>query len=667
MKEKSIKFYFNNGTVIESPKKGESIEWQQEHWPQDPNRVAESIINIVEKENHREILLSFSTEWMPFHQRVTLREIDPVELTIDLEETPKRILSFYYFNDWWTRPGFSSDMTQIRENTCILLYEGNAGYTCLLAMPGTIFSTRFAAAENLNEVKLILTADAAGYAKLSEIAMIEVTDADPYRCVYKCMEEACKVQNIPTITDREYPKVFEKIGWCSWDAFYQEVSEEGLLAKAKEIKEKSIPFGWLLIDDGWLDSKQQRLRGFDADKTKFPHGLKQCVEKMKEISNVNDVGIWHAFSGYWGGVDEDSTLYKENNFLITTQERVLPKPEANAAYDFYGGWHQYLKEQDISFIKVDSQSSLRNQYRANAPIGKSAKELHKALDKSAMVNMNGNLINCMGMAMENILSRPQSAISRNSDDFVPLRENGFEEHMLQNVYNSLYHNAVYYGDWDMFWSNHEDAEKHALLRALSGGPVYVSDKVGETDADVLKALCYKDGTILRADQAAVPTKDCIFADPLEKGYLKIKNTCNNVNYLAIYAFGEADAQVDFAVADSFMSDKEDKNDEKARYAVYCPKTQEMFVTDAKTRHTVKLDKKGYMWYQIAEIKNGFALFGTKEKYLSSHNVKNCILNDDRIDIELKEEGTIVLYFEGEKRPVYVNGEYRFDVGEKNDK
>ena len=155
MKEKSIKFYFNNGTVIESPKKGESIEWQQEHWPQDPNRVAESIINIVEKENHREILLSFSTEWMPFHQRVTLREIDPVELTIDLEETPKRILSFYYFNVWWTRPGFISDMTQIRENTCILLYEGNAGYTCLLAMPGTIFSTRFASAENLNEVKLI--------------------------------------------------------------------------------------------------------------------------------------------------------------------------------------------------------------------------------------------------------------------------------------------------------------------------------------------------------------------------------------------------------------------------------------------------------------------------------------------------------------------------------
>ena len=53
----------------------------------------------------------------------------------------------------------------------------------------------------------------------------------------------------------------------------------------------------------------------------------------------------------------------------------------------------------------------------------------------------------LGMAMENILSRPTSAISRNSDDFMPNKENGFVEHLLQNAYNSVYHDELYYCDW----------------------------------------------------------------------------------------------------------------------------------------------------------------------------------------------------------------------------
>lgn len=95
--------------------------------------------------------------------------------------------------------------------------------------------------------------------------------------------------------------------------------------------------------------------------------------------------------------------------------------------------------------------------------------------------------------MENILSRPTSAISRNSDDFMPNKENGFVEHLLQNAYNSVYHDELYYCDWDMFWTKHEDAVKHSLLRAISGGPIYVSDQIGDTNPDVLKPLAYHNG------------------------------------------------------------------------------------------------------------------------------------------------------------------------------
>ena len=89
-------------------------------------------------------------------------------------------------------------------------------------------------------------------------------------------------------------------------------------------------------------------------------------------------------------------------------------------------------------MKVDSQSSLKCQYENVYPLAAAARNIHNALEGAASI-MDDRIINCMGMAMENILSRQNSAVSRNSDDFVPGRKNGFAEHLLQNAYNALYH------------------------------------------------------------------------------------------------------------------------------------------------------------------------------------------------------------------------------------
>ena len=145
-------------------------------------------------------------------------------------------------------------------------------------------------------------------------------------------------------------------------------------------------------------------------------------------------------------------------------------------------------------MKVDGQSSFWSFAENSLPIGPAAKGMHQAPEGGASY-MDGAIINCMGMAMENILSRPTSAISRNSDDFMPNKENGFVEHLLQNAYNSVYHDELYYCDWDMFWTKHEDAVKHSLLRAISGGSIYVSDQIGDTNPDVLKPLAYHNGEI----------------------------------------------------------------------------------------------------------------------------------------------------------------------------
>ena len=125
--------------------------------------------------------------------------------------------------------------------------------------------------------------------------------------------------------------------------------------------------------------------------------------------------------------------------------------------------------------------------------------MHGALEGAAAY-FDGAVINCMGMAAENMFSRPQTAVARNSDDFMPKREDGFAEHLLQNAYNTPYQGELYVCDWDMFWTSHEDGLRHSLLRAISGGPVYFSkadtglyvsrsQKRWRAEADKCRSLC----------------------------------------------------------------------------------------------------------------------------------------------------------------------------------
>lgn len=95
-------------------------------------------------------------------------------------------------------------------------------------------------------------------------------------------------------------------------------------------------------------------------------------------------------------------------------------------------------------------------------------------------------------------------------------------HMVHCAYNSLWMGNFIHPDWDMFQSTHPCAEFHAASRAISGGPIYVSDSVGKHNFQLLKSLVLPDGSILRCQYYALPTRDCLFEDPLHDGNTMLK-------------------------------------------------------------------------------------------------------------------------------------------------
>uniref|UniRef100_A0A1D1XNT9 Galactinol--sucrose galactosyltransferase n=1 Tax=Anthurium amnicola TaxID=1678845 RepID=A0A1D1XNT9_9ARAE len=161
-----------------------------------------------------------------------------------------------------------------------------------------------------------------------------------------------------------------------------------------------------------------------------------------------------------------------------------------------------------------------------------AKAYYKALTESVKRHFNGNGVIASMEHCNDFMFLGTEAISlgRVGDDFWCTDPSGDPNgtfwlqgcHMVHCAYNSLWMGNFIHPDWDMFQSTHPCAEFHAASRAISGGPIYVSDSVGHHDFRLLKTLVLPDGTILRCHHYALPTRDCLFLDPLHDGHTLLK-------------------------------------------------------------------------------------------------------------------------------------------------
>jgi hypothetical protein len=64
----------------------------------------------------------------------------------------------------------------------------------------------------------------------------------------------------------------------------------------------------------------------------------------------------------------------------------------------------------------------------------------------------------------------------------------------------------------MFFSKHDWGEPSAAMAIMSGGPVYLSDKLDASDPKIISKLCINGGELVRYDVAAKPTLDCYYTD-----------------------------------------------------------------------------------------------------------------------------------------------------------
>jgi raffinose synthase len=186
---------------------------------------------------------------------------------------------------------------------------------------------------------------------------------------------------------------------------------------------------------------------------------------------------------------------------------------------FYELIHTPLLEAGIDGVKVDVQSGVSatgtgDGVGGGPHISKLYTDAMEASVSKRFQASNGasNCINCMCHSTENLYRYKSTAVARASEDFFPGKPESHTVHLVNVAYNSLFLGEICLPDWDMFHSLHESAALHAAARAIGGCPVYVSDKPGQHDTQLLRKLVMPDGSILRAKQPGRPTRDCLFED-----------------------------------------------------------------------------------------------------------------------------------------------------------
>jgi len=553
-------------------------------------------------------------------------------ITLDLGDMePDRILgSCCKDAAFWTHPQFTDSFAKLNPHTQSLLLQKGAFHYHLLPLCGDNFRCEIEAG------KLRITSDMCGLYELTGDFLAVSVSTDPFRAVEENYRNARALGGIrvPLREERPLPEIFRGFGWCTWNSFYAQVTGEKIFTKLDEFREKGIPVKWVLIDDGWMSTENYMLTSFREDPVKFPEGLKATVARIKSEYGVEKVGVWHTFHGYWNGILENSPLYTEQkeNLVKAPCGLITHAPDEEKAFVFWDCWHTYLRSCGIDFLKIDNQSGNASLIEGILPVAEGSRIAHKALERSIMKNFGGAVINCMGMGMENVLSRPFTALSRNSDDFFPKRAGSFRYHLTQNVYNAVWHNKIYHCDFDMWWSRHEAEIASGVLRAISGSPVYVSDAVGGSDAKNILATIEDNGQAMLCDHAAMPTADCLYTDCIrENKILKIWNRSGDC--LALAAFNVSDTEMSGTV-DFGMIPELDRNRTYVAYEYFSGKYQLVHFAE---EIELSLPKDGCAVWSLYPVvcpdpdsdEGAYILLGNTEKYvpIASPNKVKTLLKD----------------------------------------
>ncbi len=498
-------------------------------------------------------------------------------------------------------------------------------------------------------------------------------ERDPYAACRRVWETALlspAMAGVGALRETKiYPRAFEYLGWCSFEQFKLAIDESNMTDVVRALAVSPVPVRWILIDDGHLDDgcadgvetqegatpsagndpATRRLRRAGTHPQRFPRGWAPLVAAARQ-TKIRWLGAWMNFNGYWGGVDPSGDWPEQVRAALIeiADEVALPRGDVNAAETFWSHVLAPLAEAGFDFLKVDNQAGNLKLYAGHVPNGVSASAANKlALEQIVSARFGGRLINCMAHNGVASFHTPTSAVTRCSEDYK--RDDAWRaKHHLHNSFgNMLWLGPTVWGDHDMFHSSDlVAAAPMACSKALSGGPVYLSDHPRDFRSELIMPLCLADGRVLRPEAPALPLPDSIFDDPYESdcAFRVAAPLAHGAVAVACFNLATPDRCVTARIAPSdFQAARRmvpmAPNAAAAVAAtVFDQRARRVWLLREESR--VTLAPGEHALYTVAPVHDGWAFLGSPDKLLGPAFIAELERHENRCVIRVPEPGRV---------------------------
>ncbi|MFZ9935784.1 MAG: sulfatase-like hydrolase/transferase [Luteolibacter sp.] len=491
----------------------------------------------------------------------------------------------------------------------------------------------------------------------------------PYEACYRVWKMASEAEQIrghlKLREKKSYPEVFKYLGWCSWEGYHKKISSEGLTLEMKGLRDSGVPVRYFLVDDGHFDT-----RSLAPDPGKFPDGYKPLTD-LRSKDGIRWVGMWHALLGDATAVSVGHPEGILDSMMMAHNGRMVPKPDARAIETFLRYLVQHSVRDGIDFVKVDFCGTLLPVYAGTTqklPLGSfpdtnehaignpsEATATYARLYQKVMEDEFNGLINCNWHVPHFLFNSGNSVVGRCSEDYKLGNLKQAKAHLYHSYSAIPWQGQIAWGDHDMFHSSDPAAGRMmAVSKALSGGPVYLSDRREQLVPELIRPLCYEDGQLLRPLAPASPLREDLFHDLTNTSlYRVMAPLANRSAVFAVYNFlGDGEGTGPELSAAITADDYASASAMVQPYAGPWEVPQEgLVVYDWDAGQARKLDGQypvsirgfGERLLQVSPIQHGWSVIGRTDKYLPAAAVEVLACSDRQLKLKLHEAGPLAVW------------------------
>lgn len=443
------------------------------------------------------------------------------------------------------------------------------------------------------------------------------------------------------ISKAKIPAWLSYLGWSSAIALGKNPDHAKVLDSIWGIQTSGFPLKYVVIDEGWAAPLEKGiLVNFDADKERFPKGLKGLIKAIKHLG-IELVGLYHPLALGEKGVQDN-----EETFVLGE--------DLGKTFAFYNKYYSYLQAQGVDFVRVGQQNlyALESYQKLDSqtPIGLCIENLQTAAASNANLHFSMASIQVEAVFNGNLFSYPKRQLLQCSLNFDAQDPQGAAKFIRNSLCSSLF---VKHLMQPCFGPIHlsENSEALAIFGTLSSTTANLSSELDKLEASHLAKMILPNGKFTTCDQPLSLSTESLLVDPIKEAKAYKAYSCKGDNLIiAAFHLHEKNSPITDRV-----SPKETALYTPSNYAVFSYQNGYLGTCTGDESIEFTLNPHEADLFTFAPIEKGAALMGCPDYFLPSGPVNEFVFDKETLHIATELPINLLLYIEREILEIRQNG------------